>query len=216
MIDTKSRIKQRYEGGLELNSVPLIHVFDGFITDAEAESIIKLGEGKTRRSTVSGEAEPVVSATNTGSNYSPLPNTTGTLSVVRKRLCHLVGLPEENAELSNILYYDVGQEFKPHYDAWLTEDAAGKRNIALRGQRLLTCLLYLNDVEEGGYTSFPKLSIEVEPVKGRLLIFNNCVEDSVERFPESLHASLPVLAGEKWACTLWFREFPMTEQRQGK
>jgi prolyl 4-hydroxylase len=35
------------------------------------------------------------------------------------------------------------------------------------GQRMVTCLLYLNDVEKGGGTSFPRLDMEVRAKKGQ-------------------------------------------------
>lgn len=39
------------------------------------------------------------------------------------------------------------------------------------GVRILTVFLYLNDVEEGGGTDFPKLGITVEPKKGKAVIW---------------------------------------------
>ena len=71
---------------------------------------------------------------------------------------------------------------------------------------MITCLLYLNDVEQGGGTSFPKLDMEVRARKGRMLLFHNCHADSTIRHPDSLHGGMPVLKGEKWACNFWFRE----------
>ena len=38
---------------------------------------------------------------------------------------------------------------------------------------MVTALVYLNDVEEGGETKFPILNIEVKPRVGRMLVFHN-------------------------------------------
>ena len=78
--------------------------------------------------------------------------------------------------------------------------------MAKGGQRMVTCLLYLNDVEEGGGTPFPNLDMEIRAKKGRMVLFHNCHEGSTVRHPDSLHGGMPVLKGEKWACNLWFRE----------
>src|SRR5690606_31092572 len=82
----------------------------------------------------------------------------------------------------------------------------GQRCMARGGQRLITCLLYLNDVERGGATGFPSLDLTIKARKGRLLLFHNCYPGTNQRHPDSLHGGLPVEKGEKWACNFWFRE----------
>ena len=39
------------------------------------------------------------------------------------------------------------------------------------GQRTWTTMIYLNDVEEGGETNFPKLDVAIKPKCGRILLF---------------------------------------------
>ena len=74
------------------------------------------------------------------------------------------------------------------------------------GQRLVTALRYLYDVEGGGCTRFTNLQLDVQPVKGSLLLFHNCERGSSKRHSDGLHAGMPVTAGEKWAANLWFRQ----------
>ena len=74
------------------------------------------------------------------------------------------------------------------------------------GQRLVTCLVYLNHVEAGGYTRFPILDRNIAPAVGKLLIFHNTFENSTMLHPHSLHEGSPVVKGEKYAFNLWFRE----------
>ena len=52
-------------------------------------------------------------------------------------------------------------EFRDHVDV---QDYSSAR-------RFLVCFLYLNDVEIGGETAFPKLDYQIKPKCGRLLIF---------------------------------------------
>lgn len=81
---------------------------------------------------------------------------------------------------------------------------------------MVTCLLYLNDVAEGGGTAFPNLDMEIRPKKGRMLLFHNCHQGSTVIHPDSLHGGLPVLKGEKWACNFWFRELVFQAPGTGK
>ena len=76
------------------------------------------------------------------------------------------------------------------------------------GPRLLTALCYLNDVEEGGGTNFPRLNLTVEAKKGRIVVFENTLKNTNKKHPLSEHAGMPVLKGEKYAFNLWFRECP--------
>ena len=71
---------------------------------------------------------------------------------------------------------------------------------------MITALVYLNDVEEGGHTSFANLKIDVAPDKKKLLVFHNCYPGTTKRHANSLHAGTPPTKGEKYAFNLWFRE----------
>lgn len=77
-----------------------------------------------------------------------------------------------------------------------------------RGNRLVTALMYLNDVEEGGGTGFINMRFEVAASAGKLLIFHNCYAGTRATHSDSNHAGLPVKKGEKWGCNLWYREAP--------
>ena len=72
------------------------------------------------------------------------------------------------------------QQFKDHVDV-------GDHNSA---RRFLVCFLYLNDVEEGGTTDFPKLNLQVSPQCGRILVF-----PSTWMYR---HAGRPVIEGNKY------------------
>ena len=71
---------------------------------------------------------------------------------------------------------------------------------------MVTALVYLNDVEKGGHTKFTKMDLSVEAKKGRILVFHNCEKGTNIVHNLSEHAGTPVLAGEKYAFNLWFRQ----------
>ena len=116
-----------------------------------------------------------------------------------KRIAAIAGLPASHAEPLGVLRYGPGQEYRPHYD-YYTDDLH-------EGQRTTTVFVYLNDVAEGGGTEFPRLGVRVEPQRGKAVKFLNCTPDGKPN-PETLHAGLPVVRGEKWLATLWFWDRP--------
>ncbi len=93
-----------------------------------------------------------------------------------------------------------------HFDAWDVSNERGQCCMSTGGQRMVTCVLYLSDVEESGGTSFPNLDMEVRAIKGCMLVCHNCFQGSMVRHPNSVHGGMLVLQGEKWACNLWFRQ----------
>ena len=105
-----------------------------------------------------------------------------------------------------VLHYGPEQQYRVHWDAYDLNTERGLRCCSDRGQRVRTALAYLVDVEAGGQTAFPRLDVEVEARQGRLVLFDNCVSGSNDRHANALHGAMPVIAGEKWAVTLFFRD----------
>jgi prolyl 4-hydroxylase len=67
----------------------------------------------------------------------------------------------------------------------------------------MTVFLYLNEVEEGGGTEFPKLGLTVYPKRGRALIWPSVKdEDPDQPDPRTDHGALPVLKGVKYGKTV--------------
>ena len=63
-------------------------------------------------------------------------------------------LLSENGEDMQVLKYEHGQKYDPHYDYF-----ADKVNIARGGHRIATVLMYLSDVAKGGETVFPSAEV---------------------------------------------------------
>ncbi|MFN8768312.1 MAG: 2OG-Fe(II) oxygenase [Lysobacteraceae bacterium] len=125
------------------------------------------------------------------------------MRLLQRRLCGLAGCPAINAEPMVVLRYRPGQEYRLHRDllppSTLADPVQGRG-----GQRVATVLAYLNAVDEGGETDFPRRDVRVAPRAGAALVFRNLRPDGSPD-EDSLHAGLPVRRGEKWIATLWIR-----------
>jgi prolyl 4-hydroxylase len=199
-------LPQRYAGGIELNSDPCVWLFENYASAEELAALREAASEKLAPAEVSGAEGGYISAGRNGSNCWIAHDRSAPITALARRIAALVGIPLINAESFQIVHYGPGQEYRPHYDGWDAGTERGDRCLARGGQRLVTALLYLNHVDAGGATGFPKLNLEVRPAPGNLVLFHNCQPGTTLRHPQSLHGGLPVLAGEKWAANLWFRE----------
>lgn len=146
--------------------------------------------------------------TNTGAGFSSIePDIV--LHLARLRVAAAIGLPLMQQEPTNVLHYDPGQEYRPHFDFIAAEDEHNfARELAAMGQRVCTFLIYLNEGYEGGETEFPRLDWRHKGRAGDALVFWN-VSAQGERERNALHAGLPVSKGEKWLYSQWVRERPV-------
>ena len=117
------------------------------------------------------------------------------------RLAAATGLPVENGELTNVLMYRPGEEYRAHYDFFPVEAA----RIDPSGQRIRTLLVYLNCDYGGGETAFIRAGKKIKGAVGDGLLFHNC-DASGRPDKSSLHAGLAVTFGQKWLLSKWYRE----------
>ena len=101
-------------------------------------------------------------------------------------------------ELTQFTKYELGQEYRPHWDYFNHPSHNAEDN-----DRVATAILYLNDDFEGGYTDFPLLNVTIKPVKNHLLYFTY-TDPSTRDY--TMHAGTPVISGVKQIITLWIRE----------
>lgn len=199
-------LRSDYPGSKRICAEPPVYLFEDFLGVEDCTHLVELSEPHMQRAVVSGGEEGIESEGRTGSVHW----ITHDLTPVTRRICgqfaELVGLPLANAESIQVISYGPGEEYRPHYDAWIAGTETGDRCLARGGQRLVTCLAYLSEVEQGGGTFFPHLDLEIMPRRGRMLLFHNCHESSTRRHPASLHGGMPPGSGTKWACNVWFRE----------
>ena len=185
---------------------PIVYVVNDFLSNEECNAFVEIGKGKMERATVITDSENEVHASRTNDYCWLEHDANDIIHEVSKRFSVLVKMPINNAEQFQLVYYGPGNQYKPHFDAFDKTTKEGQNNWFPGGQRMVTALAYLNDVEEGGATDFPEIGVSVKPNKGDVVVFHNCLEGTTDINPDALHAGSPVISGEKWAVNLWFRE----------
>lgn len=192
----------------------MLQVIDDFVSLRERNHIVGLTADNMQTALVSAVGDSKTSDGRTGSVAWVKHDQTPIVRGLVKRVSNLVGIPVRHAESLQVVHYGETQEYKPHFDAYDMNTEKGQQRTERGGQRILTALMYLNEVDDGGGTVFPKLDIEVESKPGRLVLFHNLADHDVidmTRHPKSLHGGSPVWGGEKWACNLWFRQLPWSK-----
>ena len=189
---------------------PLIYEVQDFISEAERRHFLSFQQEDMARAHVAGIGAGEESSRRTNAVRWLVHGTSPTTLAVADRAAALVGIPRSHAESFQLIRYLPGQEYQIHYDAFDPDQPRGQRNWQRGGQRLFTVLVYLNAVEEGGTTSFPRLNLVTHPAPGKALVFQNCYPHTTTRHPDTLHSGDPVKRGIKLAFNLWFREQPIS------
>jgi prolyl 4-hydroxylase len=123
---------------------------------------------------------------------------------IERRIDRLLNIsPAFGENLQGQRYWE-GQEFKAHEDWFPPDSRHWERESRRGGQRSFTAMAYLNPVDAGGKTEFPRLGIAVEPRPGMLLVWNNADPDGNPN-PWTIHAGAPVGRGSKYVITKWYR-----------
>ncbi|WP_374571495.1 prolyl hydroxylase family protein [Phenylobacterium sp.] len=125
--------------------------------------------------------------------------------MARTRIAVAVGVPPGALEPIQVLHYAPGQRFTRHFD-YLDPTVPGyAADVARRGQRMATFLVYLNAEFEGGETDFPLVGLKFKGAPGEALMFAN-VDMTGAPDRRTLHEGLPPASGEKWLLSQWIRD----------
>lgn len=184
---------------------PRVVVFGGFLSDDECDALVAAARPRMARSLTvevqtGGEA---VNADRTSDGMFFRRAETELVARIETRIARLLRWPLENGEGVQVLHYGTGAEYKPHYD-YFDPTQPGTPTILQRGgQRVGTLVMYLNNPERGGGTTFPDVGLEVAPQRGHAVFFSY---DRPHPSTQTLHGGAPVLAGDKWVATKWLRE----------
>ncbi len=125
--------------------------------------------------------------------------------LLRARLASALGVPVGAMEPPQILRYEPGQKFDLHVDFLDRAQPGFAKDLDLRGQRILTALVYLNDDYDGGETDFPRAGLAFKATAGDALLFAN-LDRSGAPDPLTVHAGRPTSRGEKWVFSQWIRD----------
>lgn len=125
------------------------------------------------------------------------------------RVAAVFQMKPELCEYPEFISYDIGGEFKRHFDAGLGGFMPNPDPERFeQSQRVFTAVLYLNDDFVGGETVFPRLGITIKPKAGRLVFWQNTNIGSLKVHPMSMHQGAPVEDGNKRIISFWFRNLP--------
>jgi prolyl 4-hydroxylase len=175
---------------------PLIVILGNVLSDEECEGLIRMSEDKLKRSKIGNTR--TVDDIRTSSSMFFEEGENELVARIERRLSQIMNIPVEHGEGLQMLNYHIGQEYKAHFDFFSSSSRAASN------PRISTLVMYLNDVEEGGETYFPKLNFSVNPHKGSAVYFEYFY-DNQDLNDLTLHGGGPVIKGSKWAATQWMR-----------
>lgn len=203
----------------QVSWAPRAYLYHNFLTSAECDYMIQKATPKMQKSTVvdNRTGKSIDSQIRTSSGMFFRRGEDPVIEEVERRIAEFSMIPAENGEGIQMLHYEIGQKYEAHYDYF--HDAVNSAPEK-GGQRIATVLMYLSDIEEGGETVFPsgkgveglekredwsacaKRGAAVHPKKGDALLFFS-LDLNQQLDTHSLHASCPVILGNKWSATKW-------------
>lgn len=178
-----------------------IHYVDGFLSAIECAAFRNMIDLVAQPSSTFDQARESTYRTSYSGDvdrHDPFVQT------IEARIDDLLGIEPGFGETVQGQRYRPGQEFVGHYDWFDAKAAYWPGEIARGGQRSWTAMIYLNDVEAGGATEFPRVGVSVAPLQGFLLCWNNACADGTPN-ELTLHAARPVERGVKYVITKWYR-----------
>ena len=191
--------------------LPILGLYDRFVSPAECKEIIRFGKDLVKPSPVGFDNDSDSSVRSSWQAWIDA-RSYPVIQRLRTKIAELVGYPESHQEQFQLLRYKTSQQYKHHLDS--CNPSAGDYEHckmdakASGGFRELTFLIYLNDDFTGGETDFPAIRKKVKPAQGRAVLFRNLLPGTNESDPSALHAGLPVKSGVKWAINVWIRNGP--------
>ena len=190
-------------------ALPRVVVLGGLLSDEECDALIAAAGPRMARSltveTRTGGEELNPDRTSNGMFFNR--GESELVQRIEARIARLVHWPLENGEGMQVLHYQRGAEYKPHYDYFDPAEPGTPTILKRGGQRVGTVVMYLNNPVRGGGTTFPDVGLEVTPQRGNAVFFSY---DRPAPATRTLHGGAPVIEGEKWIATKWLREREFT------
>ena len=200
---------------IKVKDYEIIKYYD-VLTDDECNCIIKNSKKDLKESIVykdgftKKEADPNIRISKTA--WLDKDSTTEielrkTIDKLENIASFITKFPIVNQEKIQVVNYEKGGYYNPHYDACNSADIDSKINMnGASGQRVYTFLIYLNDNLEGGSTYFTKIDKHVKPKKGMAILFRNINNNNSDFHELSQHTGTVIKKGDKWICNIWIHE----------
>ena len=180
-----------------------------FLSETECRDIIKLCDPYFHSSTLSANStgtriyEDNKFRSSSTCHYHDLPvNERKLWDKIETKICDMIKLSPSSAEHLQLQRYRRGNQFKPHCDGFTH---LPKDKYFSLGNRTWTIMVYLNTVEDGGETHFEHLNLKIKPETGMAVVWYNLLPNGNVNY-DTLHEGCPVLKGEKYIITKWFRQ----------
>jgi hypothetical protein len=150
---------------------PRLFEIDNLIDHGECDHIVERAKQLgLRRSKVGDEADSATLDTSRTSSQlwvGPLQhNDDEIFERVRQRVYNLTRLPNDLGEDTQVVHYSKDQHYYAHHDFTRKKFVLDNPYYVAGGNRLVTVLYYLNDVEVGGETGFPYVNSHTNPKTG--------------------------------------------------
>lgn len=206
---------------------PRAYLYHNFLSPEECDHIIKIAMPHIQRSGVVN-MDGSISEDNIRTSWGTFL-TRGqdeVIYAIEHRLANWTHLPAGHAEDMQVLRYQFNQTYGAHWDD--LDENENPEGLGGGSVRVVTVLIYLSDVEEGGETAFPhsrwldrerqtagakysdcaKDGVAALPRKGNAIMFWDTKVGSVRQDKYSMHAGCPVLKGTKWTAVKWIHAKP--------
>ncbi|KAF7028504.1 hypothetical protein CFC21_040416 [Triticum aestivum] len=184
---------------------PRVFLYEGFLSHMECDHLVSMAHGKIGSSVLVNDGATNISQNNidAGLIFSLADSKDIVVSKIEDRISLWSFIPKEHGESMQILKYGANQS-DPNKEE--TQSSSG-------ANRLVTILMYLSDIKQGGETVFPRSELKdtqakegtpsecagyaVKPVKGNAVLLFNSRPDGVAD-KDSQYEFCPAVEGEKW------------------
>ncbi|KAJ3641680.1 hypothetical protein Zmor_028164 [Zophobas morio] len=190
----------------EAHHKPDIFIFHDVLADSEIATIRRMAQPRFRRATVqntdTGELE--IAQYRISKSAWLKEEEHKHIADVSQRVSDITGLTMATAEELQVVNYGIGGHYEPHFDFARKDELNAFKSLGT-GNRIATVLFYMTDVEQGGATVFPSISVTLWPKKGAAAFWHN-LHPSGDGDKMTRHAACPVLTGSKWVSNKWIHE----------
>lgn len=193
---------------------PRIAAYPRFVSDRVCDWLIERARGRLERARVYDVVTQTDIVADSRTNSFAVFNIVESdlvQQMVQARMSVSCGQPMSHMEAATVLHYAVGEQIGNHYDFVDPAQPGYEEEIARRGHRVVTFLVYLNEGYEGGETVFPTLGVSHRGQRGEALLFVNTHADGQPDL-RMVHNGRPPTSGEKWLFSQFIRNRPEISQ----
>ena len=191
-------------------------IIDNFLTPEECRQMIEMAESRLQASSGWDVEKGENRVTEYRNSYQMWfgRNENELIERIEKKIAEVTNVPVENGEQLQVVRYNEGQHYKVHWDYFDPAFPQNKAVLDRGGQRIITFMVFLTDVEHGGETHFTRVpnedktdALKIKPKAGRAIMWWN-VDEQGNLDKDTLHEGCdPTVPGEpKLIFTKWIRE----------